>query len=578
MFKKENIENLNNVTDIMFNRSHSINIETRSKTQLNENVLHDVEMIESFSDSSKTISSLFTKNIQLRNTEMYINDILSSPTYDEKILSSRQIFFSSYDAEKTLEHLKNISNKISTIDWLFTKRDDEINKLLHTVYYSWWIFKYANSSSLSLTTKNIYYILLSPTIGIMSPIIYFILPYLILKYKFKFNIPFKTYITTLYNVSTTNLYNNDGNNLLKTISYISYISSIVFYFQGVMQSIDTSRHTLLIAKIINKHMNNLYSIYASYESMFNSFCNNPFYNIDRVTMEHLRVNVSNAPILLTNFGKQLQHYKCIESEKNTIEEMMNQIFIFDALHAIHVTIKELALHPTSFDMKAKHPYTYFKDSWHICLTKNPTKNSFSNKCPRRNTIITGPNAAGKSTFIKSVLINILLSQTITFCASESTIMTPFEYIGSQINIPDSTGHESLFEAEMYRCKYNIDYVKNNINKKTILFMDEIFNSTNVVEGVSSAYSILKHLADCDNCIMYVTTHFPYLTKLHKSSSFNLYKFNCSKDDNEAICYDYKISKGVSKQYVALDILKHNQFNADIIDLANDIKDEILSCV
>jgi hypothetical protein len=257
MFKKENIENLNNVTDIMFNRYHSINIETGNKTQLNDNVLHDVEMIESFSDSSKTISSLFTKNIHLRNTEMYINDILSSPTYDEKILSSRQIFFSSYDAEKTLEHLKNISNKISTIDWLFTKRDDEINKLLHTVYYSWWIFKYANSSSLSLTTKNIYYILLSPTIGIMSPIIYFILPYLILKYKFKFNIPFKTYITTLYNVSTTNLYNNDGNNLLKTISYISYISSIVFYFQGVMQSIDTSRHTLLITKIINKHINRL---------------------------------------------------------------------------------------------------------------------------------------------------------------------------------------------------------------------------------------------------------------------------------------------------------------------------------
>ena len=575
--KKENIDNINNHDEVVFKKTHFI--ETDKKTELNSNVLHDIEMVESFSQSSNTISSLFVKNLHFDNSTMYLNDILSTPIYDENILYRRQKFLSSYDPKKTEDQLRDISERFSSMKWVLTKREKDVEQLLQTVYFSWWIFKYANSSSLSLTTKNIYYILLSPTIGIMSPIIYFILPYLILRYKFNFKIPFKTYIKTLYQVSTANLYsNNEGSSLLKTISYISYISSIVFYFQGIMQSIDTSKHTLLITRIITNHMNNIYKIYSSYEKLHTMFKSNPFYTVDKITVDEFNTTITDRPILLSDFGLRLKHYKKIGDHTDSLYEIMKQIFIFDTLQSIKLTIKGLQLYPSSYDFTTKTPYTHFKQLWHICLHNDPVKNSFSNKCYNRNTIVTGPNAAGKSTFIKSVLINVMLSQTITFCASEESIITPFEYIGSQINIPDSTGHESLFEAEMYRCKHNIDYVRNNKDKKVILFMDEIFNSTNVVEGISGAYSILKHLADCNNCVLYVTTHFPYLTKLHKKSSFNLYKFDCSKNNKNAICYDYKISKGVSKQYVALDILKYNQFNEDIIDLANNIKDEILSCV
>ena len=575
--KKENITSINNHDEIVFKKTHFIKAE--KKTELNSNVLHDIEMIESFSQSSNTISSQFAKNLHFDNSVMYVNDILSTPIYDKNILYQRQKFLSSYNFKKNEHQFRDILDRFSSIKWVLTKRDADLEQLLQTVYFSWWIFKYANSSSLSLITKNIYYILLSPMIGIMSPIIYFILPYLILKFKFKFNIPFKTYIKTLYQVSTANLYSNSqGSNLLKTVSYISYISSIVFYFQGIMQSIDTSKHNFLITRIITNHMNNIYNIYQSYEFLYNTFSSNPFYKIEKIHIDNFNTPTIQRPVLLSDFGLRLKHYKKIGNHVISLDEMMKQIFIFDTLHSIKLTIKELHLYPTSFDFTTQIPYTHFKKLWHVCLHKDPVKNSFSNKCHNRNTIVTGPNAAGKSTFIKSVLINIMLSQTITFCASEECIITPFEYIGSQINIPDSTGHESLFEAEMYRCKHNIDYVRNNKNKKVILFMDEIFNSTNVVEGISGAYSILKHLADCNNCILYVTTHFPYLTKLHKNSSFNLYKFDCSKKNNNAICYDYKISKGVSEQYVALDILKYNKFNEDIIDLANNIKDEILSCV
>jgi DNA mismatch repair ATPase MutS len=142
-------------------------------------------------------------------------------------------------------------------------------------------------------------------------------------------------------------------------------------------------------------------------------------------------------------------------------------------------------------------------------------------------------------------------------------------------MPDCKGKESLFEAEMYRCKENIDFVRDNVDKKSIVFMDEIFNSTNAIEGISGAYSILKNLAKYENTSVIITTHFPYLAKLHKDSNFSLYKFDSIKNESNMIDYTYKISKGLSKQYIALEILREHAFDEEIISEANRVKEYIL---
>jgi DNA mismatch repair protein MutS len=195
-------------------------------------------------------------------------------------------------------------------------------------------------------------------------------------------------------------------------------------------------------------------------------------------------------------------------------------------------------------------------------------------------MITGPNAAGKSTFLKSILLNILLSQSLGICCATICNMTPFYFINSQINIPDTKGIESLFEAEMHRCKYNLDVIKElPKDRKSVVVMDELFNSTNVIEGISGAYAILSKLSTFENTMTLLTTHFPYLTKLKTFSRFKfdatiLTEKNKSDEAVKKIYYNYKIQPGVSKQYIALDILK-NKFDPDIIEIAQRIKEKLL---
>jgi DNA mismatch repair ATPase MutS len=145
-----------------------------------------------------------------------------------------------------------------------------------------------------------------------------------------------------------------------------------------------------------------------------------------------------------------------------------------------------------------------------------------------------------------------------------------------LNIPDVKGRESLFEAEMYRAKNHINLVQQlKENEYSFVIMDEIFNSTNYEEGVAGAYIIAKELGKIDNSITMITTHFGYLTKLEKASNYINYMFSVDKEDDKII-RTYKINKGISKQYLALDLLQNNGFNTEMIHEAREIFQELVN--
>ena len=107
-------------------------------------------------------------------------------------------------------------------------------------------------------------------------------------------------------------------------------------------------------------------------------------------------------------------------------------------------------------------------------------------------VITGPNAGGKSTFIKSITINVLLSQTLGISAASNFKITPFSLINTYLNIPDVKGKESLFEAEMHRARDHIKMLdKLDKHQFSFVIMDEIFSSTNPEEGISGGYVYAK---------------------------------------------------------------------------------------
>jgi DNA mismatch repair ATPase MutS len=145
-----------------------------------------------------------------------------------------------------------------------------------------------------------------------------------------------------------------------------------------------------------------------------------------------------------------------------------------------------------------------------------------------------------------------------------------------MNIVDEKGVHSLFESEMYRILNNLNQViKNNKeNKLSILFLDELFNSTNVIEGISGSYSICKKLASLNSNITLLTTHFTYLYKLEKDSNFKNYKMNAIVNNNDII-FPYKLLPGYSTQYIAIELLK-NENNLEKYEyLTKDVFNEAI---
>ena len=87
--------------------------------------------------------------------------------------------------------------------------------------------------------------------------------------------------------------------------------------------------------------------------------------------------------------------------------------------------------------------------------KNPVKNSINLD---KNRIITGPNAAGKTTILKATILNTIFSQQFGMGFIKNDLL-PFHYIHCYINIPDTCGRDSLFQAEARRCKDILDIIK-----------------------------------------------------------------------------------------------------------------------
>ena len=89
---------------------------------------------------------------------------------------------------------------------------------------------------------------------------------------------------------------------------------------------------------------------------------------------------------------------------------------------------------------------------------------------------------------------------------------------------------------MNRIVSNVNIIDkcNKENKLSILFLDELFNSTNIVEGICGSYSICKKLSDMSTNITLLTTHFTYLYKLEKTKRFKNYKMNAIINKDSAL--------------------------------------------
>jgi len=530
-----------------------------------QDVYHDLELFTAYSNRYQdTIMHIIDKClINHRCRENVIHD-LKYPIYNIDQLKTKQkqlhkiILTYEQNEKKTNKIVDRIKIKEKDIEWLFDQSKDEIVDVLNIVYFQMDVFERVglNKCSELLLLKNVYIILLAPLISLFSPLMYVIVPYFLVVYKLKFKIP----IGMFCRVFSRALIQSYAFRKVFILQCITLGLSVFVYFQTLLNTFELAKNNYKVLRHIWEKVDNIIDYIDACEEM------NSVYDItnSNETLGDIQNIIKKCKY---HFGYQLWFFKNVNLNK------LNKYFIILDTFFNKLSIAKLFIHYkmcfTNF-VASNHIHLDAVNTFHISI-KNPVPNTIH--LNRSNCIITGPNAAGKSTFIKGLLLNILFSQTYGIACADEFSLTPFYFINSQVNIPDCKGKQSLFEAEMYRCKQYLDIVSQlPEHLKSITFMDEVFSSTNVIEGVSGAFGILQKLSTFTNVCVIVTTHLLYLTKLN---SFVKYKMNVRiHDDDGTITFPYKLENGNSKQLVAIELIKNN-FDSDVIETALNIKKKLL---
>ena len=174
----------------------------------------------------------------------------------------------------------------------------------------------------------------------------------------------------------------------------------------------------------------------------------------------------------------------------------------------------------------------------------------------KNIIITGPNAAGKTTIIKSVMINIILCQQYGCGYFKSAKINPYHVLSSYINIPDTSGRDSLFQAEASRCKAILDDIESDANIRHLCIFDELFSGTNPYEAISAATAYLKCIGERENIKFVLTTHFLDLCKrLDTNNNVKNMQMQVHEDKDVGFKYTYKMINGISSVKGGIKVLR-----------------------
>jgi DNA mismatch repair ATPase MutS len=146
---------------------------------------------------------------------------------------------------------------------------------------------------------------------------------------------------------------------------------------------------------------------------------------------------------------------------------------------------------------------------------------------------------------------------------------PYTHIHSYLNIPDTSGRDSLFQAESRRCKEIIDIIREQNPDKTRHFctFDELFSGTNPHEASSAGHAFLSYLNTFKNVNFILTTHYLRICKQFKvSEHIQNYKMDVRISEDGTFKYTYKIKKGISSIKGGIRVLKDMDYPKEIIDL------------
>ena len=557
----------------------------KSKKQIFNNLYEDLELLKTTSDKisiyQKTFnpsseigkeclkkwSKYYTTNpIFLKDTQKIIKNI----DKNNNLINDNKIISECWNSWSNIKNSENFAEKFQYIEW------DK--------------FKFLNKSELFLGFLTFYEIV-SPVLSLLAPIMLFIIPFIILKIL-KMPITVETYVKILLE----QLDKHPLGQIFTKFKGLSWSQRCYLllcggmYIYQIYQNIISCYKFYLNTKEVNNTFNSL-KIYLEYtiEKM-----NNYIEIIDKYDshnsykkyikeklqqLENLYIRIDKIPLTTfnprktTSMGKTMKEFYMLQTCPD-IESLLLFTFGFngyiETINGLKQNINAKKINAIKIK-NTKNTQLKLINLYHPCTDGEIVSNTINMK---ENKIITGPNAAGKTTILKATIINVLLSQQIGFGFYQKGKITPFDFIHCYLNIPDTNSRDSLFQAEARRCNNILNLINDNRNCRHFCIFDELFSGTNPYEATATAYAYLNFIAKNEKVKFMLTTHYIQLCKfLKKHKSIDNFNMETSIIKNIPK-YSYKLIKGTSKIKGGIIVLKQLNYPNKIIEDAFKIMEKI----
>ncbi|WP_099192062.1 DNA mismatch repair protein MutS [Tepidibacter mesophilus] len=182
-------------------------------------------------------------------------------------------------------------------------------------------------------------------------------------------------------------------------------------------------------------------------------------------------------------------------------------------------------------------------------------------------IITGPNMAGKSTYMRQVSLITLLAHIGSFVPAQKADVPIVDRIFTRVGASDDLSQgQSTFMVEMSE----VSHILKNATKNSLVILDEIGRGTSTFDGLSLAWSIVEYINEKIGCKTLFATHYHELTELEEKLSGIKNYCVAVEEQGEDIIFLRKIIKGGADQSYGIHVAKLAELPDAVINRANEI--------
>jgi hypothetical protein len=557
-------------------------------SELKENIAADLELVKTVDPSCAPVYH-YAFQPQTECGKKVLELMAKHYTTDLDFLKETQELLKSYSYEEETKSTSMVDQEPTSLDEMISLWDEVKNEtgFKEKYYYiEWPYWEHLNKSDHFLQMMSMYN-MAAPVVSLFIPIFILIIPFFMIKAR-GLDITINEYIEVLKVIAANHALGKlfTQFNSVSTEQKVYLVLSAAFYLFSIYQNI-------LICIRFHENMNKIYKALQKVQNYIEDTLDKAEYflsvtrkyksysGFNERLKQHTTVlkkyqdnldQISGAEFSFKNLmevGRLMRHFYELYQDKEYNDSFMYSFGFhgyLDNLVGISKNIKDNKMSFAKFinHSKSKSKKHGFKRAYYASLiNKTHIKNDISLE---KNLSITGPNASGKTTILKTTLINILLSQQMGCGFYKSANLVPYKHIHCYLNIPDTSGRDSLFQAEARRCKEILDAIHANKKDTHFCVFDELYSGTNPDEAVISALGFMEYLVKFPTVKCLLTTHFIQLCKMLGSRKM-IENYHMETKKNKAgddFSYTYLLKKGISEVRGGLKVLQDLSYPEEIL--------------